>query len=709
MAELLIELFSEEIPARMQAKAIADFEKMMLTGLQEAGLHHGDAAGYVTPRRLTLRLDDVAGQTPHISEERRGPRVGAPQKALEGFLRGAGVTQDQLEVREEKKGSFYFAKIEKPGRAATDVIAEVLRQVIRNFPWPKSQHWGSGDLRWVRPLQRILCLFDGAVVPFEIDGIQADNKTEAHRFMAPGELVVSGFEDYLAELDVGHVVLDAAKRRDMIADGCQNLAAAEGLDWVEDSGLLAEVAGLVEYPVPMLGSFDAAFLGVPEEVLILTMKKDQKYFVLRDPSTGKLANKFIFVANIKPTDGGAAVRGGNERVLRARLADARFFWEQDQKQPLETLLPKLDDIVFHEKLGTVGDRVRRMEIIARDLAASINGGDADTSARAAKLAKADLVSQMVYEFPELQGIVGQYLAAAGGEDAEVAAACQAHYSPLGPDDACPTAPVSIAVALAEKVDTLVGLYGVGERPTGSKDPYALRRAALGVIRLITENGLRMSLEKLLVSAAWTNLTNFDFNPEVVAASLGTADVHKGAEHHFRESFLDDLLAFFVDRLKVQQKAKGVRHDVIDAVFAKGDLDLVRALKRVDAVQTLLATDDGQNLLAAYKRARNIVAAEVKKGNRPADQIVENLFAVDAEKTLYAALNAAVGQLDAALAGEDYGAAAQVLAGLRASIDQFFEDVLVVSKDAAVTANRLALVSLFGAAADEIADFSKIEG
>lgn len=708
MADLLIELFSEEIPARMQAKAADDLKRLMIEGLKSAGLTFEAADAYATPRRLALHVTDIPASTPDISEERRGPRADAPEKAIEGFLRGAGVARDDLVEREDKKGTFLYAIIEKEGRAAAEVIAETFADAVRNFPWPKSQRWGSGSLKWVRPLHSILCLFDGAVVDMDVDGIKAGDSTRGHRFMAPEEFSVTGFADYKQKLLDHKVILDGNRRQTLIRDTAQILCSAAGLDFVEDTSLIAEVAGLVEWPVPMLGSFDASFLEVPEEVLILTMKKDQKYLVTRDPATGKLASKFIFTANIEPSDDGSAVRGGNERVITARLSDAKFFWEQDLKGKLEDNLPALKDIVFHIDLGTVAERVERMKSLIDDLASDMDALDREDGKRAAELSKADLVSGMVYEFPEVQGVMGRYYAQAQGESDAVADAIRDHYAPLGPSDACPSKPVSIAVALAEKLDTLVGFFGIDQKPTGSKDPYALRRAALGVIRLITENGLRLSLNRLFPAAA---------------------QLYRNQEKQVSDSS-EALLNFFGDRLKVQQRDKGVRHDLIDAVFAKGDDDLVRILNRVAALSAFLESDDGANLLAGYKRAANILSAEEKKGSQPSISINWNLLEAGPERELAdmffgsqageqnmqageptaVAGKVAVKDLVAkAIATEDFEGAMAALSALRAPIDTFFDKVIVNADEVDVRANRLALLSEIRSAVNTVADFSKIEG
>jgi len=690
MADLLIELFSEEIPARMQAKAAADLKTMVSHNLKAGGLAFDAAEAYATPRRLALSFTGVPSQTAGISEERRGPRVGAPEKALEGFMRGAGITREQLFEREEKKGTFYFAKIDEPGRTAQDVIIEAVDAVVRNFPWPKSQRWGAGSLRWVRPLHSILCVFDGEPVEFEVADVKAGNSTEGHRFMAPEGFTVSDFADYKQKLLDHKVILDAARREQLIFDSAQTLASAAGLELVEDRGLLAEVAGLVEWPVPMIGSFDAKFLEVPEEVLQLTMKKDQKYFVTRDPATGRLANKFIFTANIEPSDDSSAVTGGNERVLAARLADAKFFYEQDLKHKLEENIARLQDIIFHKDLGTVAERVERIRHVSGFLPSQIRGIEIDVTdaKRSAELCKADLVSGMVGEFASLQGVMGRYYAVAQGESEAVADAIRDHYAPAGPNDACPNAPVSVAVALAEKLDTLVGFFGIDQKPTGSKDPYALRRAALGVIRLITENGLHVSL---------------------ITTLHGATAIYKNQGFNLIDCE-DELLKFFADRLKVQQRDKGVRHDLVDAVFAKGDDDLVRILARVSALSTFLEADDGINLLAGYKRAANILKIEEKKDGRAYDQAVQvDELGADEATALLNMLAGVKEAAENALLEEDFEKAMAALSSLRAPIDAFFDKVTVNADDAKVRANRLALLAEIRAAVNTVADFSQIEG
>jgi len=737
MAEVLIELLSEEIPARMQKNAAEHLEKAMLAALNEAGLTVGSSASYYTPRRLALVIKDVPDRTPDVREERRGPRVGAPEQALQGFCRGAGITVDDLEVRAEKKGEFYFAVIEKAGQPTADILSSQLPTIIKNFSWPKSQRWGEGDLRWVRPLHSMICLFGGELVDVQLDGVRCGNTTSGHRFMAPKTFSVIDFAEYKKKLETAKVLLSAADRMLAIQHGAERLAAEKGLELIVDEGLLAEVAGLVEWPVPLIGSFDPEFLSVPEEVLILTMRKDQKYFVLRDPKTGKLAPNFITVSNLIASDGGAVVAAGNEKVIAARLADARFFWDQDRKTKdggkiLDDLLPNLTDIVFHKQLGSVADRVGRITALAGYLAKACRA-ERKEAERAAALCKADLTSHMVYEFPEVQGVMGRYYALEQGESEEVADAIRDHYAPAGPSDACPSAPVSVAVALAEKIDTLVGFFGINQQPTGSKDPFALRRAALGVIRLITENGLRISLIDLIqISAelhqnsAIAALKNmFDVisdqnkSKRLISAAIKAAPANVSGKLQIGEaqsqtsaSFIQDsglnaILPFFADRLKVQQKAEGVRHDLIDAVFAlDGADDWVLLLARVHALQAFVKTEDGANLLAGYKRAANILAkAEQDTFAIPSDKLLSEA----ADQTLYQAISHTKAAVKMALAEENFTNAMTELAKLRGPIDGFFDSVMVNADDAALRENRLAMLSAFKNAVDQVADFSQIEG
>ncbi|MHC5654536.1 glycine--tRNA ligase subunit beta [Stappia sp. ICDLI1TA098] len=692
MPDLLLELFSEEIPARMQRRAAENLKSLVTNALVDAGVTYEGAKAFATPRRLALHIAGLTAGSKATREERKGPRVGAPEKALEGFLRGAGLASiDEASiVTDPKKGDFYVAVIEKPGRATGEIVADVMPEIIRTFPWPKSMRWGTGQLRWVRPLHSIVASYgpeteEPEVIDFEIDGIRSGKTTRGHRFHAPDAFEVRRLEDYAEKLEKAKVVLDADRRKDIIAHDARNRAMALGLELVEDEGLLEEVAGLVEWPVVLVGTFEKAFLELPDEVIRLTIRANQKCFVMRDPATGRLTNRFVAVSNIEAPDGGATIIAGNEKVIRARLSDARFFWETDLKASLESRLPKLDSVVFHEKLGTQGARVRRLEALAREIAPLV-GADADKAERAARLAKADLPTQMVYEFPELQGQMGRTYAELQGEDASVAVAIEDHYKPQGPSDAVPADPVAIAVALADKLDLLTGFWAIDEKPTGSKDPFALRRAALGVIRIVLENGLRLKLGALLAVA----------NPAMAGNDNALAA---------------DLLAFFADRLKVHLKEEGARHDLIDAVFAlDGQDDLLMVVKRVEALGSFLATEDGANLLAGTKRGANILRAEEKKdgstitGAPHADHLVE-----PAEIALAAAIDTARAAIRAALSREDFAGAMTALAGLRAPVDTFFDDILVNAEDAALRLNRLRLLAEIREATREVADFSKIAG
>lgn len=685
MSELLLELFSEEIPARMQARASDDLKRMVLDALKAAGVEGTNARAYATPRRLALAVEGLPGRTPDVKEERKGPKVGAPEQAIQGFLRAAGLSSiDQAQIQEDRKGAFYVAVIERPGRATADVIADIVPEVVRAFPWPKSMRWGEGSLRWVRPLHSILCLFGGKVVPFEIDGIRSGDTTHGHRFMAPDSFAVKDFADYETKLEEHKVVLDPESRAMLVRMGALALARREGLALVEDEGLLAEVAGLVEWPVPLMGSIDTEYMSVPAEVLTSTMRANQKYFALTD-AAGKLAPRFIVIANLIAADHGKAIVGGNERVLRARFSDARFLWEQDRRQTLESRLPKLGEVVFHAKLGTMREKAERIAMLARELAGYVPGVDPNEAELAGRLAKADLVSQMVFEFPELQGLMGAYYARNDGHGADIAEAIAGHYSPLGPNDDVPGTPLGKVVALADKIDTLTGFWAIGEKPTGSKDPFALRRAALGVIRIVLEGGLRLPLADIFR-----------------LASCGG-----GIE--------GDLLSFFADRLKVYLRDRGARHDLVDAVFSLGLLghvqdDLVLIVKRVEALSAFLATDDGANLLAGYKRAGNILRIEEKKdeasyGGEPDPA----LFAQDEERALFDRVEEARAEAGHAVGREDFAAAMAALARLRAPVDSFFDKVTVNAESRNVRANRLRLLSLIRAALHEVADFSKVEG
>jgi len=680
MPDLLIELFSEEIPARMQGKAADDLKKLVTQGLVDAGLTYASAAAFSTPRRLALTLDGVLGESPTVREERKGPKVGAPDQAIDGFLRGAGLTRDQLEERDTPKGAVYFASIEKPGRPAGEIIAEVLEQTVRNFPWPKSMRWGTGSLRWVRPLHSILCILtDEAgtqVVPLDVDGIRSGAQTRGHRFMAPDAFAVNGFEDYEAKLKRAHVVLSAAERADAIWADATNQAFANGLEVVEDAGLLREVAGLVEWPVVLMGEIDESFLDLPAEVLQLSMKEHQKFFSVKNPKTGRI-ERFITVANRETADNGATILAGNQKVLSARLQDGKFFWENDlrvARSGMESWVEALASVTFHNKLGTEADRTGRIAALARALAPVV-GADADLAEQAARIAKADLNSEMVYEFPDLQGLMGRYYAQAAGLPAEVAAACEEHYAPLGPSDAVPTAPVSVAVSLAEKIDKLTGFWGIDEKPTGSKDPFALRRAALGVIRLVLENDLTVSLRA-----------------------------------HFDAAYADDLMGFFHDRLKVYLRDQGIRHDVIDACVAmEGNDDLALLVKRATALEAFLKTDDGENLLQGFKRANNILTKEEEKDGVEYSFGADEKFAeTGEERALFAALGKSRPEIDASLGAEDFERAMGAMAALRGPIDAFFEAVQVNADNETVRRNRLNLLCDIRKLVASVADLTRIQ-
>jgi glycyl-tRNA synthetase beta chain len=699
MPDLLLELLSEEIPARMQAKAAEDLKKLVTDRLVDAGLVYEAARAFVTPRRLTLAVEGVPARQPDLKEEKRGPRVGAPAPAIQGFLKSAGLSSlDQAQVQKDpKRGDFYVALIDRPGRAAIEVIAEILPEVMRGFPWPKSMRWGAGALSWVRPLHSIVATFgpqteEPDIVPFTVDGIAAGNVTAGHRFMAPVPFSVRRFEDYRDKLEKAKVVLDPARRAEIILADARNLAFAQGYELVEDSGLLAEVAGLVEWPVALMGAFEPEFLALPPEVVRATIRNNQKCFVLRDASSARLASKFILVANMQAADGGKAIVAGNERVIRARLADAKFFWDSDLKVPLEERLPKLKAIVFHEKLGTQYQRVERIARLARELAPHVKADPAKAE-RAAWLCKTDLVTEMVGEFPELQGVMGKYYAEEQGEDEAVAHAIEDHYKPQGPNDLVPADPVSVAVALADKLDTLVGFWFADEKPTGSKDPYALRRAGLGIIRLIISNELRIPL-KHCIREAWKEHASRDTG--------ATAQP---------DNFIADLIGFFADRLKVQLREQGARHDLVDAVFAlAGQDDLLLIVRRVDALAKFLDTEDGKNLLAGYRRAVNIIRIEEKKDNASYTGTPDpQLYAQADERALAAGIDAARHEASAAVAREDFAGAMAAIAKLRPAVDAFFDKVTVNVDDPAVRANRLRLLNQIREATLAVADFSKIEG
>jgi glycyl-tRNA synthetase beta chain len=710
MPELLLELFSEEIPARMQARAAEDLRKAVTDRLVEAGLVYEGAKAFVTPRRLALSVHGVLARQPDIREEKKGPRVGAPENAIAGFLKAAGLKSiSDAKVQPDKKGDFYVAVIEKPGRSALEVIGEILPDVIKKFPWPKSMRWGAeskepGALGWVRPLHSIVATFgpeteDPDIVPFAIDGIAAGNETRGHRFLAPAPFTVRRLADYMAKLDRAKVVLDAERRRNVILTEAKQLAFAQGLELVEDEGLLAEVTGLVEWPVVLMGAFDEKFLQIPEEVIRATIRNNQKCFVLRDAAHAKLTNKFLLVSNIEAEDGGAAITAGNERVIRARLSDAKFFYDTDLKTPLEDRLPKFKDIIFHEKLGTQAERIERIERLAAELAPLV-GADVAKAKRAARLAKADLLTEAVGEFPELQGTMGKYYAEAQGEDEAVAHACEDHYRPKGPDDLVPSDPVSVAVALADKIDTLVGFWAIDEKPTGSKDPYALRRAALGVIRIVLSNNLRLPLLSLL-ERLFRELTS------ALVVRVERIGVAKTAATPIET----DLLIFFADRLKVQLREQGARHDLVDAVFAlDGQNDLLLIVRRVEALGKFLDTEDGKNLLAGYKRAANIIRIEERKDNRDYTGAPDSkLYKQDEEKALAKAITTAKSEAERAVAAEDFEAAMGAMAKLRPFVDAFFDKVTVNVDDKPLRENRLRLLNEIRAATRTVADFSKIEG
>jgi glycyl-tRNA synthetase beta chain len=717
MPDLLLELFSEEIPARMQARAAEDLRKLVTGRLVDAGLVYEGAKAFVTPRRLALAVQGVPVRQPDTNEEKKGPRVGAPKAALQGFVRAAGLKSiNDARIQSDKKGDFYVAVIEKPGRPAIEVIGEIVPEVVKGFPWPKSMRWGDRSIGWVRPLHSIVATFgpeteDPEIVPFSVDGLMAGDETCGHRFMAPAPFRVRRLEDYAAKLENAKVVLDAGRRKRMILTDANNLAFAQGYQLIDDPGLLEEVAGLVEWPVVLMGSFDGAFLSMPPEVIRATIRNNQKCFVLtpvlradRSEAGARrnlaLANKFILVANIEAEDGGAAIIAGNERVIRARLTDAKFFYEADLRTRLEQRLDRFENIVFHEKLGTQAQRIARIERLAAELS-PIVGADAGKATRAARLAKADLLTEVVGEFPELQGLMGEYYALAQGEDASVAAACEQHYRPLGPNDRVPSDPVSLAVALADKIDTLIAFWAIGEKPTGSKDPYALRRAALGVVRIVLENGLRLPLRHHL------------------GRLLGQWGDRPAARARTGETVVTpdelDLLAFFSDRLKVQLREQGARHDLVDAVFAlEGQDDLLLIVRRVEALGKFLDTEDGKNLLAGFKRATNIIRIEEKRDARAYIGTPDpSLYRQHEELALANSIGNAKAEAAAAVAREDFEAAMRAMAKLRPDVDAFFDKVTVNVGDGAdkekLRENRLKLLNEIREATRAVADFSRIEG
>jgi glycyl-tRNA synthetase beta chain len=717
MPELLLELFSEEIPARMQARAAEDLKRLVTEGLKAQGLEAGEAKAYATPRRLTLVVDGVPAKSPDISEERKGPRVNAPEQAIAGFLKSAGLKsiKEAQVAKDEKKGDFYVAKIEKRGRAAKEIVAEVVPAVAAKFPWPKSMRWGSGRTQWVRPLHSIVCLLDGKTVPFAIADVESGKATRGHRFHGNEPFDVSGAADYAKGLKKHKVILDAAERAALIGEEARALAKEHKLALVEDEALLAENAGLTEWPTVLMGTFDEAFLDVPAECLMLSMKQHQKCFSLKAPRSGKLANRFLLVSNLVAKDGGRKIVAGNEKVIAARLSDARFFWEQDLKKPLDEMAVALGGITFHEKLGSQKERVERVAELAFQIAGSVDAVPEDAR-RAAQLAKADLVSGMVGEFPELQGLMGRTYAQAAGTKPEIARAIELHYKPKGPSDTVPKVEegdaVAVAVALADKLDTLVGFWAIGEKPTGSGDPYQLRRAALGVIRIVLENDLRLRLSKIFKLAR----APFEERLEVLYPGH-ISRVRREDERVQRtgDAPADDLLFFFSDRLKVHLRDAGARHDLIDAVFSLGGQDdLALIVKRVEALGEFLKTDDGANLLSGVKRASNILRDEEKKDKTShAGAADPALLREPQEKALYQALQKVKADTAAAINVENFAGAMRALAELRAPVDAFFDKVTVNVADgpdaAKLRANRLALLSEIRAATLNVADFSKIAG
>ncbi|MDF3903307.1 glycine--tRNA ligase subunit beta [Paracoccus sp. AS002] len=715
MPDLLIELFSEEIPARMQARAREDLKKRVTDGLVEAGLTYRSAGAFSTPRRLVLAVEGLTAESPTTREERKGPRTDAPQAALEGFLRSTGLAREQLEARDDKKGQVWFAVVAKPGRPAAEIVAEVLERTIRDFPWPKSMRWGSGSLRWVRPLHSIICLLSdesgASVVPLEIEGIRAGATTRGHRFMAPDQITVSGFEDYAAKLRRARVMLDPAEREAAIRQEAANLAFARGWEIVPDEGLLSEVAGLVEWPVALMGAIEDRFLALPPEVLQTSMKEHQKFFSARNPRTGRIEG-FVTVANIETPDHGETILKGNQRVLAARLSDAAFFWDNDLREAkagMQDWAEGLRSVTFQSKLGSQADRIARIAALAREIAPLV-GADPDQAEQAARVAKLDLRSAMVGEFPELQGTMGRYYALAAGLPEPVADAARDHYSPLGPSDAVPSAPVSVAVALADKLDTLTGFWAIDEKPTGSKDPFALRRAALGVIRLVLVNGVRVSLDAIL-SQLFAARRLQESNVELEAVSALIAAKVTGVLKEGDIACSADLLAFFHDRLKVHLRDQGIRHDIIDAVLnMPGSDDLVLLVNRATALNDVLKTADGTNLLQGLKRAGNILAqAEEKDGVEYSFGADPKFAETDEERSLFAALDKAEPAIREAVRLEDFQVATQGIASLRAPIDAFFEAVQINTDNQITRRNRLNLLSRIREAGRLVADFGRIEG
>ncbi|HEY4123275.1 MAG TPA: glycine--tRNA ligase subunit beta [Rhizomicrobium sp.] len=736
MADLLLELFSEEIPARMQAQAAKDLERLVIGALSDRGLLFEAAKAFSGPRRLTLAINGLPAKQPDVSEEKKGPRINAPEKAIEGFLRSAGVTLEQCEKRDDGKGEFYVAVIDRKGRDTADVLAEVLPEAFAKLPWPKSMRFPGSAIRWVRPLHSIICTLDGEVVPFKFAGVESGNFTLGHRFLSDGAIEVRRFEDYEQKLHDAYVLIDPARRKEIIREDAKSQAFVHGLEPIEDEGLLEEVSGLAEWPVVLTGKIEDQFMDVPAEILQTSMRTHQKYFSTRDPKTGALANRFIVVANMVTKDGGKEIIAGNERVLRARLSDAKFFWDQDRQTKLADRVDALQGIIFHAKLGTQYERVARIGALAGEIAKKI-GADVEKSKRAAQLCKADLTTGVVGEFPELQGVMGRYYALHGAEGAEVADAIRDHYKPLGPTDAVPSAIVSMALALSDKFDSLVSFFSIDERPTGSSDPYALRRAALGAIRIILANKIRLPLRMYLPPHALFVLVHvnmaeqkrikgsadFDVYGKPFKASEALMDLAGQAVHLSKriqgEAPLDarelgisnDVLSFVADRLKIVLRENGIRHDLVDSVFSLGtEDDLVGIVSRVEALQSFLKTDDGTNLLAGYKRAANILKAEEKKDDRTYLGAVDETALVEpVEKALHAALARAIGAIGPALEKEQFAEAMSEMARLRVPVDAFFESVKVNADDAKLRENRLKLLAGFRASLHRVADFSKIEG
>jgi len=736
MADLLLELLSEEIPARMQSRAAADLQRLVVDGLKAQGLATGPAQAFVTPRRLALLLEGVPAKSPDTAEERKGPRVNAPDAAIAGFVKSAGLRsiRDAEIVKDAKKGDFYVARIETPGRTADEIVAKLLPAVVAKFPWPKSMRWGSGKTTWVRPLHSIVCLLDGQVVPFAIENVVSGRDTRGHRFHANEAFEVKGAADYLKGMRSHKVMLDSGERAALIGEAARALAKEHKLALVEDEALLAENAGLTEWPTVLMGSFEEAFLSVPAECLMLSMKQHQKCFALKHPRSGKLANKFLLVSNLQARDGGKQIIAGNEKVIRARLSDAKFFWEQDQKKPLDEMALALAGITFHEKLGSQKDRVERMAELAFQIAGSVDAVPEDAR-RAAQLAKTDLVSGMVGEFPELQGLMGRYYAEAAGTKPEIARAIELHYKPRGPSDRVPKLEegdaVAVAVALADKLDTLVGFWAIGEKPTGSGDPYQLRRAALGVIRIVLENDLRLPLQAIIArhrlrllktltalrgphdaAAAWIDGLSEEDMRQATAAAETEDFASRLPASVTSKLFLaaGELLSFFTDRLKVHLRESEARHDLIDAVLLGGQDDLALLVKRVEALAEFLQTDDGANLLIGVRRAINIVRDEEKRDKRSyaGEYDLDKLTAKE-ELALAAAIESVKQDTRAAINVENFAGAMRALAELRAPVDAFFDKVTVNAPDPLVRANRLALLSQIRAATLNVADFSKIAG